>query len=91
MDRARQAYSHEQERLRQEPFAEWHRGLQAHHQRLGIELLRRLIQFGRAEQFQRITGDILMENQRMQAVCRKLGFRLRYAPEDQLMKAEIDL
>ncbi|MEO7021131.1 MAG: bifunctional acetate--CoA ligase family protein/GNAT family N-acetyltransferase [Ktedonobacteraceae bacterium] len=61
------------------------------HQGLGIELLRRLIQFGRAEHFQRITGDILMENQGMQAVCRKLGFRLRYAPEGQLMKAEIDL
>ncbi len=61
------------------------------HQGLGIELLRRLIGFGRAEQFQRITGDILMENQGMQAVCRKLGFRLRYAPEGQLMKAEIDL
>jgi acetyltransferase len=57
-----------------------------HYQRkgLGTELLRQLIQFGRDEKLQRLSGDILAENQGMQAVCRKLGFRLQYAPEEQV-------
>jgi acetyltransferase len=58
---------------------------------LGTELLRRLIQFGRDEKIQRLTGDILLENQGMQAVCKKLGFRLLYSPEDQVIKAELEL
>jgi acetyltransferase len=58
---------------------------------LGAELLRRLIQFGHDEKLQRLTGDIDPENQGMQEVCRKLGFRLQYSPEDQLMKAELEL
>jgi acetyltransferase len=58
---------------------------------LGTELLRRLIQVGRDEHLQRLTGDILAENQGMQAVCKKLGFRLWYSPEDRVMKAELDL
>ncbi len=61
------------------------------HQGLGTELLRRLIQFSHDEKLQRLTGDILTENQGMQAVCKKLGFRLLYSPEDQAMKAELDL
>jgi acetyltransferase len=62
-------------------------------QRKGLctELLRRLVQFGRDEKLQRLTGTILAENQGMQEVCRKLGFRLQYAPEEQLMKAELEL
>lgn len=58
---------------------------------LGTELLRRLIQFGRDEKLQRLTGDILVENNGMQAVCKKLGFRLEYAPEQEVMKAELEL
>ena len=58
---------------------------------LGAELLRRLIQFGHDEKLQRLTGDIDPENQGMQEVCRKLGFRLQYVPEEQLMKAELVL
>jgi len=61
------------------------------HQGLGSELLRRLIQFSRDEHIERLIGDILADNQGMQAVCRKLGFRLWYSPEDQLMKAELVL
>jgi acetyltransferase len=58
---------------------------------LGAELLRRLIQFGHDEKLQRLTGDIDLENQGMQEVCKKLGFRLQYSLEDQLMRAELEL
>jgi acetyltransferase len=58
---------------------------------MGTELLRRLIQYGHDEKLQRLTGDILAENQGMQGVCRKLGFRLQYSPEEHLMKAELEL
>jgi acetyltransferase len=58
---------------------------------LGTELLRRLIQFGHDEKLQRLTGSILAENRGMQAVCKKLGFRLQYSPEDHLMSAELEL
>jgi acetyltransferase len=58
---------------------------------LGTELLRRLIQFGRDEKLQRLTGDILVENQGMQEICKKLGFRLPYSPEEHLMSAELEL
>ena len=64
---------------------------QYQHQGLGSELLRRLIQFSRDEHIQRLTGDILAENQGMQAVCRKLDFHLWYSQEDHLMKAELVL
>lgn len=58
---------------------------------LGTELLRQLIQFGRDEKLQRLSGDILAENQGMQVVCRKLGFRLQYAPEERLVSVELEL
>jgi acetyltransferase len=58
---------------------------------LGTELLRRLIQFGHDEKLQRLTGDILTENRGMQAVCRKLGFRLQYSPETRLVRGELEL
>ncbi len=60
-------------------------------QGLGTALLQRLIQFGRDEKIQRLTGDILLENLGMQRICRKLGIFLQYSPEDELMKAELDL
>jgi len=59
------------------------------HQGLGTELLRRLIQFGRDEKIQLLTGDILLENTGMQKICTKLGITLRYSPEDEVMKAEL--
>lgn len=64
---------------------------QFQHQGLGTELLRRLIQVGRDEKLQRLTGDILAENLGMQAICKHLGFSLRYAPADHTMKAELEL
>ncbi|MEO8953795.1 MAG: bifunctional acetate--CoA ligase family protein/GNAT family N-acetyltransferase [Ktedonobacteraceae bacterium] len=58
---------------------------------LGTELLRRLIQVGHDEKLQRLMGDIHAENQGMQEVCKKLGFRLQYSSEEQLMSAELKL
>lgn len=60
-------------------------------QGLGTQLLRQLIQVGRGEQLQRLTGDILAENQGMQEICKKLGFRLQYSLENQVVKVELEL
>lgn len=60
-------------------------------QGLGTELLRQLIQVGRDEQLQRLTGDILPENRGMQELCRKLGFRLQYSFADRVVKVELEL
>lgn len=43
---------------------------------IGTELLRRLVQVGEDEDLDRITADILEQNQAMQRVCEKLGFDL---------------
>jgi acetyltransferase len=58
---------------------------------LGTELLRRLIQVGRDEQLQRLTGDILAENRGIQEICKKLGFHLQYSLEEQMVKVELEL
>jgi len=60
-------------------------------QGLGTELLRRLIQVGRDEQLQRLSGDILAENQGMREICKKLGFHLHYSLEEQVVKVELEL
>ena len=60
-------------------------------QGLGTELLRRLIQVGRDEQLQRLTGDILAENRGIQEICKKLGFHLQYSLEEQVVKVELEL
>jgi acetyltransferase len=60
-------------------------------QGLGTQLLRQLIEVGRDEQLQRLTGDILAENQRMQEICQKLSFRLQYSLEDQAVQVELEL
>jgi acetyltransferase len=58
---------------------------------LGGELLRRLVQVGRDEKLSRITADILPTNCAMQRVCERLGFRLRYDVDEQVVKAEFPL
>jgi acetyltransferase len=47
-------------------------------QRLGLghELLNQLIEVGRAEKLDRIFGQILTDNQAMQRICKKLGFKI---------------
>jgi acetyltransferase len=46
-------------------------------QGLGSALLRRLVAIGRQEKLGLITADILPDNHRMQAIARKLGFRIK--------------
>ena len=58
---------------------------------LGTELLRQLIQVGRDEHLQCLTGNILAENQGMVEICKKLGFRLQYSLEDQVVQVELAL
>jgi len=61
------------------------------HAGLGTELLRRLVDIGRQEKLARIVGDILPDNQDMQRVCEKLGFRRRYSAQEGVVKAALDL
>ena len=49
---------------------------QWHGQGIGTELLRRLIEIGRAEKLTILSGKILKDNQVMQNMCRKLGFKV---------------
>ena len=58
---------------------------------LGAILLQRLIQIGQDEKVERITGDILPENNGMQRLCEKLGFRLVQTQGDPIIKALIEL
>jgi acetyltransferase len=59
---------------------------------LGSELLRRLVEIGRAEGVGRIIGVILTDNYAMQRVCKRLGFRIRRTLESaSITTAEIDL
>jgi acetyltransferase len=64
---------------------------QFQHLGVGTELMRRLVQSGRDEKLQRLTGDILLENLGMQKICTKLGMSLQFSPEDEVMKAELQL
>jgi acetyltransferase len=61
------------------------------HQGLGTELLRRLVEVGRAEGLERIVGDVLPDNSDMLRVCEKVGFSRRYMAGERVIKAEIDL
>jgi len=58
---------------------------------LGTMLLDRLVQIGRAEKIDRIVADILTENRGMQRACEKVGFKLRFDQEEQVVKAVIEL
>jgi acetyltransferase len=58
---------------------------------LGTAFLNRLVQIGRNEKIDRITGDILPDNGEMKHICEKVGFRLAYTMGDPAIKAKIDL
>jgi acetyltransferase len=58
---------------------------------LGTELLRRLVDIGRAENTGVIRGYIVAENVAMQTVAKKLGFEVRYSQKEQLMIADLSL
>ena len=61
------------------------------HQGLGTELYRRLAQIARDEKIQRIVSTMLGENREMRAICQKLGFRIHTDPEEQTVKAELEV
>jgi acetyltransferase len=56
---------------------------------LGFELVRRLVEIGRAEKLERIIADILPDNSAMQKICRRLGFHLRDLFGEGVIKADI--
>jgi acetyltransferase len=58
---------------------------------LGSELLRRLLDVGKHEQFSRITGDILPDNLTMQRICEKLGFELKRSADEPVVKVTLGL
>ena len=58
---------------------------------LGIELLRRLVQIGRAEKLKRITAEILPENLGMQAVSEQIKFKLKHSGTEGMVRAELAL
>jgi acetyltransferase len=60
-------------------------------QGLGTELLRQLVEVGRAESVHRITADILPDNRSMQRIAQKLGFQLQHCAGDECARAEMVL
>jgi acetyltransferase len=58
---------------------------------LGTTLLERLLQIGRIEKIERISGDILPDNLEMRRVCEKVGFHLTHRVGDLVIRAVIDL
>ncbi len=58
---------------------------------LGTHLLCSLVQIGREERLDRITGVLMSDNLKMQAVARRAGFHLTRAPHGVELVAELDL
>ncbi len=60
-------------------------------QGLGTELLRRVIEFARDQKLSRVKADILLENQDMQEISRKLGFRMEPSDDPSMITAVTNL
>jgi acetyltransferase len=58
---------------------------------LGLQMLKRLLEVGRAEGIQRITAEISPDNGAMQAVCKKLGFRIEDRIGEPTQKAVLQM
>jgi len=58
-----------------------------HHQGLGTELLRRILEIGKEQNLEAIVGYILNSNDPMQSICRRLGFKLQPDPDEGMLKA----
>ena len=58
---------------------------------LGTELLAGINRVARAENFQRLSGEILRDNLATQAIFKKLGFRLRLTEDPSSVSAVLDL
>jgi acetyltransferase len=59
------------------------------HLGLGTFLLKEILRVARDEKIKRVFGDILAENIQMQRTCEKIGFTVRFVPEDEIFRAEI--
>jgi acetyltransferase len=60
-------------------------------QGLGIELLRRTVQFARDEQLSRISAEMLRDNFTVQRVFKNFGFRLRALADSSSISAVLEL
>ena len=61
-------------------------------QGLGWALMQLVIDYGKAERFRRIKGQVLAENTTMLEMCKALGFSLKRDPDErEIMLAELDL
>jgi acetyltransferase len=61
-------------------------------QGLGWALMQLVIEYGQAERFKRIEGQVLSENTTMLDMCRALGFQVRRDPDEpEIMQAKLDL
>ena len=58
---------------------------------LGLQLLQRLVQIGRDEKLERITAIMLADNQVMQHIARKAGFKVDHTPGWNEYRAELTL
>ena len=59
---------------------------------LGWALMQLVIEYGQAEAFKRIEGQVLAENTTMLEMCRALGFSIRRDPDEpEIMQAKLDL
>jgi acetyltransferase len=58
---------------------------------LGSELMRRAVEIARKEGAKRVVATILEENEDMQAIFRRLGFRLEPIEGKEMVKAELEL
>jgi len=61
------------------------------HQGIGTELLKRVIDFARDEKLSRVRADILLDNQDMQRIAKKVGFTLAPSSEPSMVTATMDL
>jgi acetyltransferase len=60
-------------------------------QGIGTELLTRLVNIAKDEGLQRITGEILAENEGMRHLCKRVGFQLKPTAEPSIVSATLDL
>src|SRR3984893_10508655 len=60
-------------------------------QGLGIELLRRTVQFARDERLDRVSAEMLRDNLTVQSIFKKVGFRLRMLADPSSISALLDL
>jgi acetyltransferase len=58
---------------------------------LGCELVRRLIDVGRAEKLSKIHGEVLADNFVMQRLCEKMGFTLESTTDEPTVEVELTL